>query len=350
MFQDDCKSTLGQMDPQSSLESSNSAKSPELWPQNSRRIPEDGWMFDEIDQINTESAEKLVPKQLISVEKGIEMELACNDNGSLLSSEDVPRPEQEFDIPNPCSFEHGCDLDESQADDDLSCDDDTTIINDGKSAPASEAAQAVADVVAAQQRPAGAWHTPGEGGPRAVVPGSRVLVKWDPIWAPDTDGWSAGVVCDISSGRTRNPNGPGLVTRGWAVVEYAAGDRHIHLLDPAHHADAWGDREMAWRNAPGPPAPLHGASGAGHGAGAADDAPSPVGAKRRRRSGPARASTGRKATRRPQGPGPGPLAAADAAAADDPAQVERRGPAAPPAHSSRAIPACRPRTWPRTAA
>ena len=55
------------MEPQSSADSIGCAKSPELWPQQSRKIAcDDGWMFDQenpIDQINTESAENLVPKQ-----------------------------------------------------------------------------------------------------------------------------------------------------------------------------------------------------------------------------------------------------------------------------------------------
>ena len=84
-----------------------------------------------------------------------------------------------------------------------------------------------------------------------------MLVLWREEWAPATGGWFAGTVVAVSDGSLPNPNGPGRVTRGWAVVRYdAEGDCHVHLLDPEHHHDARGDREMAWRlQPPAQPAP-----------------------------------------------------------------------------------------------
>ena len=45
-------------------------------------------------------------------------------------------------------------------------------------------------------------------------------VKWDTIWAPHTNGWSIGIVTCVSDGRAKNPNGRGVVTRGWSIVQY----------------------------------------------------------------------------------------------------------------------------------
>eukprot|EP00961_Rhodomonas_salina_P122215 1645619-Rhodomonas_salina.1 len=85
-------------------------------------------------------------------------------------------------------------------------------------------------------------------GSRAAGVGDQVWVRWAKVWAPETGGWSVGVVKEISNGRTKNPNGPGLVTRGWSVVEYPENELHIHHLDEAHHFDVIGDTEMAWRH------------------------------------------------------------------------------------------------------
>ena len=49
---------------------------------------------------------------------------------------------------------------------------------------------------------------------------ATVQVKWDVVWAPLTDGWANGVVLCTSDGRVRNPNGRGVVTRGWSIVQY----------------------------------------------------------------------------------------------------------------------------------
>ena len=87
-------------------------------------------------------------------------------------------------------------------------------------------------------------------GPSAAV-GVRVLVKWKEEWAPAAGGWIPGTVVAVSDGSLPNPNGPGRVTRGWSVVRYDAdSDCHVHFLDPEHHHDARGDREMAWRLQP----------------------------------------------------------------------------------------------------
>jgi hypothetical protein len=76
-------------------------------------------------------------------------------------------------------------------------------------------------------------------------------VLWKEEWAQETGGWLAGTVLAVSDGSLPNPNGPGRVTGGWAVVRYdVEGDCHVHLLDPKHHHDARGDREMAWRLQP----------------------------------------------------------------------------------------------------
>ena len=95
-----------------------------------------------------------------------------------------------------------------------------------------------------QQRPL----SPAAAGPGVAV-GAKVLVLWTEKWAQATGGWIAGTVVALSDGTLPNPNGPGRVTRGWAVVQYDAEGRdcHVHLLDPKHHHDARGDREMAWR-------------------------------------------------------------------------------------------------------
>ena len=45
-------------------------------------------------------------------------------------------------------------------------------------------------------------------------------VKWDVVWAPLSDGWANGVVLCTSDGRVKNPNGRGVVTRGWSIVQY----------------------------------------------------------------------------------------------------------------------------------
>jgi hypothetical protein len=49
---------------------------------------------------------------------------------------------------------------------------------------------------------------------------ATVQVKWDVVWAPLTDGWANGVVLCTSDGRVKNPNGRGVVTRGWSIVQY----------------------------------------------------------------------------------------------------------------------------------
>ncbi len=106
-------------------------------------------------------------------------------------------------------------------------------------------------------------------GPRAAV-GAKVLVRWKEKWSPATGGWVPGTVVAVSDGSLPNPNGPGRVTRGWAVVRYAsADDCHVHILDAEHHHDALGDREMAWRLQPAarPGRPAAAASFAGGGLG-----------------------------------------------------------------------------------
>ena len=45
-------------------------------------------------------------------------------------------------------------------------------------------------------------------------------VKWDTIWAPQSNGWSIGIVTCVSDGRAKNPNGRGVVTKGWSIVQY----------------------------------------------------------------------------------------------------------------------------------
>jgi hypothetical protein len=101
-----------------------------------------------------------------------------------------------------------------------------------------------------QRTPSAADDDADAAGPRAAV-GAKVLVLWQEEWAPATGGWVLGTVVAVSDGSLRNPNGPGRVTRGWAVVRYEAeGDCHVHLLDAEHHHDARGDREMAWRLQP----------------------------------------------------------------------------------------------------
>ncbi|EKX53503.1 hypothetical protein GUITHDRAFT_133202 [Guillardia theta CCMP2712] len=80
-----------------------------------------------------------------------------------------------------------------------------------------------------------------------VSKGSQVCVKWDKKWSPETDGWSAGVVLEVSDGKVKNPNGRGLVTRGWSLVLYEGRDVHIHLLDRDHHVNIRGNRKFAWK-------------------------------------------------------------------------------------------------------
>eukprot|EP00960_Hanusia_phi_P060598 764554-Hanusia_phi.AAC.4 len=80
-----------------------------------------------------------------------------------------------------------------------------------------------------------------------VTKGSQVCVKWDKKWSPATDGWSEGVVLEISDGKIKNPNGRGLVSRGWSLVLYEGRDVHIHLLDRVHHVHFRGNRRFAWK-------------------------------------------------------------------------------------------------------
>jgi hypothetical protein len=231
---------------------SGAAKSPELWSQSGKIGGEDSWSFGEIDTIPTETAENLVPKQpTIAVPIFTQDQDFLDD--PMGGAENFPCADHDLDsFHEPCTAERSdleeeSDLDEPDGNDDATENtrDHASISNEQYSGSplAKDGAAAAADALGGAAAAAD----------RTVFPGTHVLVKWDRQWAPETDGWSAGIVRSISDGRRRNPNGAGVVTRGWAIVEYAAGDRHVHLLDAAHHADAWGDREMAWRRLPGPP-------------------------------------------------------------------------------------------------
>jgi hypothetical protein len=230
---------------------SGTTKSPELWSHSGKIGGEDSWSFGEIDTITTETAENLVPKQPTLAAPNFSLDQDFLDD-HVCREKNFPCTDQDLDsFHEPCTA-NGSDLEErSDLDNEHDGQDDATENSRACSPSTNEQDHGSAVAKDEAAAPADALGGPAAAN-RAVFPGARVLVKWDRQWAPDTDGWSAGVVRAISDGRRRNPNGAGVVTRGWAIVEYAAGDRHVHLLDAAHHADVWGDREMAWRYLSGP--------------------------------------------------------------------------------------------------